>query len=205
MGDIKIYFYNVYESKYILNFQKDEIETLNFNKIKEIIKNKFNINLNEYDFFYKNDMNSCFDENNIQKLIEQGIIIKSKKNMNEYEKMDNLKKEIEVLKNELKEKKKKTVQENYILSVLKSENENWEKKVINKVDEAVAEQIKLDKISNELVSISELINKEQNKYDEIKKNITEKSNIYEKLAKNIEEKTEISRILDDNVTENNFK
>ena len=79
MGDIKIYFYNVYESKYILNFQKDEIETLNFNKIKEIIKNKFKINLNEYDFFYKNDMNSCFDENNIQKLIEQGIIIKSKK------------------------------------------------------------------------------------------------------------------------------
>ena len=205
MGDIKIYFYNVYESKYILNFQKDEIETLNFNKIKEIIKNKFNINLNEYDFFYKNDMNSCFDENNIQKLIEQGIIIKSKKNMNEYEKMDNLKKEIEVLKNELKEINKKTVQENYILSVLKSENENWERKVINKVDEAVAEQIKLDKISNELVSISELINKEQNKYDEIKKNITEKSNIYEKLAKNIEEKTEISRILDDNVTENNFK
>ena len=43
------------------------------------IKNKFKINLNEYDFFYKNDMNSCFDENNIQKLIEQGIIIKSKK------------------------------------------------------------------------------------------------------------------------------
>ena len=206
MGDIKIYLYNVYESKYILNFQKNEIKTLNFNKIKEIFQQKFSINLNDYSFSYKKDINCPFDENNIEKLIEQGIIFKSKNNINEYDKqIDNLKKEINVLQNELKDINKKKHNEIIILSALKSEKDNWERKVKDNIDNAVKEQIKLDKITNELVTINELKNEEQKKYDEIKKNISEKSNIYEQLEKAIEEKTEISRILDDNVIENNFK
>ena len=206
MGDIKIYLYNEYESKYILNFQKDEIETLNFNKIKEKFQKNFCINLNDYSFSYKKDINSPFDENNIEKLIEQGIIFKSKNNIIEYGKqIDNLKKEINELQNELKYINKKKHDEIIKLSALKYEKDNWEKKVKNNIDNAVKEQIKLDKITNELVTINELKNEEQKKYDEIKKNISEKSNIYEQLEKVIEEKTEITRILDDNVIENNFK
>jgi chromosome segregation ATPase len=206
MGDIKIYLYNEYGSKYILNFQKDEIETLNFTKIKEIFQKNFCINLNDYSFSYKKDINSPFDENNIEKLIEQGIIFKSKNNIIEYGKqIDNLKKEINELQNELKYINKKKHDEIIKLSALKYEKDNWEKKVKNNIDNAVKEQIKLDKITNELVTINELKNEEQKKYDEIKKNISEKSNIYEQLEKVIEEKTEITRILDDNVIENNFK
>ena len=166
---INIYCYKIKESKYILQIEKDKLNTLNLDKIKEKFKEQLLINLNDYDLFYKNDINHSINENDINKFIKNGILFK------------------------LKENKNKNNISNHQINNNNSYNQNEKDKILNELQKY--NEIK-EKYENEKKSLEEEIEKMREKKDnleqkikELKKNIL-KNNTKNEILKNENEKWE---------------